>query len=75
VTRTGLRVRITVQGRIGPALQTAFEGLDLQVVPRHTVVVGSCGPHELLALLEALGRRGIEVDRITQHDLAQGGDA
>jgi hypothetical protein len=75
VTRTDLRVRITVQGRIGPALQAAFEGLDVRVVPRHTVVVGACGPHELLALLEALGQRGLEVDRITQGAPARGDDS
>lgn len=64
----GLRVQITVQGRIGPALQAAFRGLDVEVVPRHTVVVGSGGLHELAALLEALGQRGLDVDLITQRD-------
>ena len=75
MTRTDLRVRITVQGRIGPALQAAFEELEIHVVPRRTVVVGSCGPHELLALLEALARRGLEVDRITQGASARGDDS
>ena len=61
-----LAVRITVSGRLGPTLCTAFAPLGVHIVPRHSVIlVGSEQASDLVALLEALEHYRVVVDRIT----------
>lgn len=61
----GLRVEITITGRIGSVLQAALCDLDVAVVPRHGVVrTGPADVTELVRLLELMEQRGIELDRI-----------
>jgi hypothetical protein len=63
---TGFRIRIVVKGRVGPNVRSVLAGLDAEVTPRHNmVIVGPGGLQELLAALESLHRRGVEVDRIS----------
>lgn len=63
----GIGVRIRVSGRIGPRLCEVLSGLDVEPVPRHTVlVVGSGDLGALHALLVELERRGIEVEQVTR---------
>jgi hypothetical protein len=60
------RVQLTVKGQLGPDLAGCFDDLDIELRPRHTVLVA--GPDDvadLVPLLRALERRGILVDRIT----------
>jgi hypothetical protein len=60
------RVRIVVKGRVGPNVRSVLADLDAEVTPRHNMFI--VGPGEfpgLLAALELLYRRGIEVDRIS----------
>lgn len=61
----GLRVEITITGRIGAVLQAALCDLEVSVVPRHSVVTtGSVDLAELVRLLQLLEQRGVELDRI-----------
>jgi len=63
----GFGVEITVKGRVGAATQAAVGFLDVEVVPRHDVVVVPSGKlSDLLAALAVLERLGVEVDRISQ---------
>ena len=63
---TGFRIRIVVKGRVGPNVQAVLASLDAEVMPRHNVlIVGPGGLPELLAALELLHERGVEVDRIS----------
>jgi hypothetical protein len=58
-------VRITVAGRVGPVLESAFGDLDAEVSLRHTVVrVGSGRMPDVLRLLRVLEERDLEFDRI-----------
>lgn len=62
----GVPVRITISGRVGPLLRGALCNLDIEVVPRHDVVVlGSVGMSDLLELIGLMERHGVEIDRIT----------
>ena len=62
---TGFRIRIVVKGRVGPNVRSLLAGLDAKVMPRHNrFSVEPGGLPELLMALEALHRRGVEVDRI-----------
>lgn len=59
-------VELTVRGQLGPDLAVCFDDLDLDVRPRHTVLVtGSDDIAHLVLLLQELERRGVVVDRIT----------
>ena len=59
-------VRLTVRGQLGPDLAVCFDDLDIELRPRHTVLVtGSDNISDLVSLLRALERRGVLVDRIT----------
>ena len=59
-------VRLTVRGQLGPDLAVCFDDLDIDVRPRHTVLVtASDDVAHLVSLLQALERRGVVVDRIT----------
>ncbi len=61
----GVRVQITITGRIGVVLQAALCDLDVAVVPRHSVLTtGAVGVPELVRLLQAMELRGVELDRI-----------
>ena len=63
----GLRVQITITGRIGAVLQAALCDLDVAVVPRHSVVTtGSVDLPELVRLLRVMEQRGVELDRIVR---------
>jgi hypothetical protein len=63
----GLRVEITITGRIGAVLQAALCDLDVAVVQRHSVVTtGPVEVPELVRLLEALEQRGLELDRVVR---------
>jgi hypothetical protein len=60
---------VTIQGRLGPALASEFEQLDVVVVPKppETVLcsppLDQAGLHGLLRRLEALGLELIDVHR------------
>ena len=59
-------VRLTVRGQLGPDLAVCFDDLDIELRPRHTVLVtASDDVADLVSLLRALERRGVLVDRIT----------
>ena len=63
----GLRVQITISGRIGAVLQAALCDLDVAVVPRHSVVTtGSVEIPELVRLLQTMEQHGIELERIVR---------
>lgn len=65
----GAAVRIKVKGRVGGSLASSFGDLDVHDEPRHTVIVTRTDDiGALLSLLQALDRRGVMVDRITQPD-------
>jgi hypothetical protein len=58
--------RLSVAGRIGPMLRTALADLEAEEVPRHHVLLIPAREDDvLLALLEQLDARGIEVDRVS----------
>jgi len=66
-------VAITVKGRMSPGLAAAVlladtgAYFDVEVVPRHDAVVIAPGDvARMVAVLEALERRGIELDRIVE---------
>lgn len=63
---TGVRVEVHVRGHLGGDLLAMVEDLNPQVVPRHTVftVRPDAGPHDLVGVLHALERAGIELDRV-----------
>ena len=59
-------VSLTVKGQIGRDLARCLDDLDTEFRPRHTVLVTrSDDVADLVALLRALERRGVVVDRIT----------
>ncbi len=61
----GFGVEITVKGRLGVSTRAAIGPLDVEVVPRHDMVVVPSGDMaDLLAALAVLQRHGIEVERI-----------
>jgi hypothetical protein len=61
----GIAVEITVRGRVGASAEAAVGALDIEVVPRHDVVLVQSGDlADLLNVLALLDRRGVEVDRI-----------
>ena len=63
---TAFRIRIVVKGRVGPNVRSVLASLDADVMPRHSLfIVGPGGLPELLAALESLHQRGVEVDRIS----------
>jgi hypothetical protein len=63
----GFRIRIVVKGRVGPNVRSVLASLDAEVMPRHNMlIVGPGGLPDLLAALESLHRRGVEVDRISR---------
>ena len=62
----GIAVEITVKGRVGSSAVAAVRTLAVQVVPRHDVLI--VDPAGLVATLELMQRRGIEVTRITRRD-------
>ncbi len=65
----GSAVRIKVKGRVSGHLADSFGPLDVHEEPRHTVIVTySDDIGALVSLLQALDRRGVVVDRITQLD-------
>ena len=60
-----LRVEIRVRGRLGRDLHGLLRGLDVRLVPRHTVIrMGSCDVRDLRVFLEALERKEIEVEQV-----------
>jgi hypothetical protein len=62
---SGFLVRIVVKGRVGTNVRSVLADFDAETTPRHTVfIVGPGGHLELLAALESLDRRGVDVDRI-----------
>ena len=62
----GIRVEVRVRGCLGGDLLDLVRGLDPRVVPRHTVLTGRSGdPHDLVGLLHALERAGVELERVT----------
>jgi hypothetical protein len=62
----GFRIRIVVKGRVGPNVRSVLACLDAEVMPRHNMlIVCPGGLPELLAALESLQQRGVEVDRIS----------
>jgi hypothetical protein len=50
-------------------------GLDARLVPRHTVLTVPCDDDEsaLLAVVDALGRAGLELERVTVHGVRPAG--
>lgn len=63
----GARVEVHVQGRIGGDLLAMMDALHPRVEPRHTVItVARDGAGtDLVSVLWALQRAGIELDRVT----------
>lgn len=62
----GLRVEVHVRGCLGGDLLAMVAGMEPRVVPRHTVLtVGRDAGHDLVGVLHALERAGIELDRVT----------
>lgn len=63
----GIGVQVRVSGRVGPRLCDVLSALDVEPVPRHTVLIVDSGDlsglHTLLIELEA---RGIEVQQVTR---------
>lgn len=59
---------ITVNGRVGPALVEAFDGLTVSVEPTDTVISGEIADqaalHGVLELIESLGLELIDVRRV-----------
>ena len=62
----GIRVEVTVRGCLAGDLLAMVAGLDPRVVPRHTVLTlcGEARP-DLVTVLHALERAGIELERVT----------
>ncbi len=62
----GVRVEVHVRGRLGGDLLAMVADLDPRVLPRHTVITLSRdNRHDLLGVLRALERDGIELERVT----------
>jgi hypothetical protein len=60
----GGRYEIRLAGRLGPALQLAFPGLQARVEPRHSVLIlAADGDEQLTTVLAGLRRRSIRVVR------------
>jgi hypothetical protein len=67
VTVPPYAVQITVAGRVGPALESVFADLDVEVSQRHTVVTMSTSSMpEVMRLLKALDQRDVEFDRVVR---------
>lgn len=61
-----VRVEVHVRGCLGGDLLAMVAGLDPRVLPRHTVLtVGHDDGHDLVGVLHALERAGIELDHVT----------
>ena len=52
---------VRLRGLLGPAAQQAFAGLDVQVEPATTVLVGVLDQDELHALLDRVQSLGLEL--------------
>ena len=62
----GLRVEVSVRGRLSGDLLTMVGALEPRVVPRHSVVTLPRDPRtDLVGVLHALERAGVEVERVT----------
>lgn len=62
----GVRVEVHVRGCLGGDLLAMVAGLEPRVVPRHTVLtVARDSGHDLVGVLHALERAGIELERVT----------
>jgi hypothetical protein len=60
-----VRVEVHVSGCLGGDLLEMVASLDPRVVPRHTVLaVEGDGGRDLVGVLHALERAGIELDRV-----------
>lgn len=61
-----LRVEVCVRGRLAGDLLALMGSLETRVAPRHTVVSLACHDStDLVGVLRALERAGVEVDRVT----------
>ena len=61
-----VRVEVRVRGCLGGDLLAMVAALEPRVVPRHTVLtVGRDAGHDLVAVLHALERAGIELEHVT----------
>jgi hypothetical protein len=61
-----LRVEVRVRGCLGGDLLAMVAGMKPRVVPRHTVLAfGRDAGHDLVGVLHALERAGVELDRVT----------
>lgn len=61
-----LRVEVCVRGRLAGDLLHMVELLEPRIVPRHTVItLGGPGGPDLVGVLHALERAGVEVERVT----------
>lgn len=62
----GLRVEVSVRGHLAGDLIAMVESLEPRVVPRHTVITLARGDgRNLVSVLHALERAGVEVERVT----------
>jgi len=57
---------IRLAGRLGPALQLAFQGLRADMEPRHSVLITQARGEALPALIERLRRRDVDVTAARQ---------
>lgn len=59
---------ISVHGRVGPALTSAFDGLTVSIEPTGTVISGQIADqaalHGVLDLIESLGLELLDVRRV-----------
>ena len=63
--RDGIRVEVHVHGCLGGDLLAMVGGLDPRVVPRHTAfTVDADLGRDLVGVLHALERAGIDLDRV-----------
>jgi hypothetical protein len=61
---------VRLRGRLGPAAQQAFAGLDVEVEPTTTVLTGVLDQDELHALLDRVQSLGLELLDITSDSTA-----
>jgi len=65
-----LHVEVQVRGRLGGDLLAMVCGMHAREVPAHTVVTAvRDGGHDLVGLLHALERAGVELERATSTEL------
>lgn len=63
---------LRLRGRLGPAAQQAFVGMDIEVEPAVTVLAGVLGQSELHAVLDHVQSLALELVEITSEPAQRG---